>query len=101
VHADVLSVTFDGGWTSRHATSIGVIQVGEPFSGAATWDTGAAGALLSFSFTMPAAEGLSFASIPNSQLLSAGVSLTRRWGGHEDGADGRDAENGGSVNWVL
>ena len=73
--ADVVSVTFGGTWIERKPQlffpSLGVIQRGDPFSGAATWDTGAPGALLSFSFTMPAADGLSFASIPNPQVLSA------------------------------
>jgi PEP-CTERM motif len=76
VQADIVSGTFSGDWEARHVVSLGVIHVGDPFSGAATWDTSPPGALLSFSFTMPAAEGLSFASIPNPQVLSAGVSTT-------------------------
>ncbi len=76
VHADVVSATFTGIWggCSQCPKNLGVIHSGDVFSGAATWDTNGMGALLSFSFTMPAAEGLSFASIPTPQVLSAEAS---------------------------
>jgi hypothetical protein len=77
-HAGVVSFSFSGTWSS----SFGVVQAGDAFSGTATWDTAAIGAnpsfptyalLLSYSLTMPAGEGLSVASIPDSKVTFAGA----------------------------
>ncbi len=78
VHADLVSGTFGGIWVKCGGCPgpLGVIHAGDPFSGAATWDTETS-ALQSFSFVMPVVEGLSFASIPNPQVLSARVGVGR------------------------
>jgi len=77
-HAGVVSFSFSGTWSS----TFGVVQAGDAFSGTATWDTAAIGAnpsfptyalLLSYSLTMPAGEGLSVDSIPDSKVLFAGA----------------------------
>lgn len=70
--AATLSLTFSGTFPS----AFGVIHAGDTFSGTATWNGAASGTLQSASLTMPAGDGLSFASIPNAQVLGTGVSYT-------------------------
>lgn len=73
IQGALVSFSFSGTWSRN----MGVIQAGDSFSGTATWDTNSFGldgfpfnaSLSSLNFTMPAADGLSVASIANSKLL--------------------------------
>jgi hypothetical protein len=76
--ASIIGFTFSGTWGGN----LGLIQTGAPFSGGLTWDNTTSTnvcpgsmtfsicrPLLSFSYTMPAATGLTVPSIPNPQIL--------------------------------
>ena len=82
VRADLMGFSFSGTW----AGNLGLIHDGDAFSGSLTWDSTSAlnicpadplgrfcRPLLSFSFTMPAATGLTVPSIPNAQIPFAGA----------------------------
>src|SRR5580658_6244234 len=73
-HADVMSFSFSGTW----ADSAGVINAGDAFSGAATYDTAdetlntfcecEQAPLLSLVFNMPSGDGLSLSSVSDPKL---------------------------------
>ena len=76
--ADLVELTFSGAW----GANLGVIHNGDPFSGVATWNTSAVtttgcggfpacSQLLSLTFNMPAADGLSITSLPDPEVIFA------------------------------
>lgn len=78
----IVAVTFSGVWGGN----LGPIQSGNAFSGTAAWDVSTVGAvvanqalLTSFSFTMPAAAGLTISGIPNANVSFAGA----HWNGSQ------------------
>lgn len=82
-NADIFeTVTFSGTMES----SLGVISAGDAFSGSMSWDLstlgfsspggGHGGDATALSFTMPSADGLSIAGLPDPQLQFAGAAYT-------------------------
>jgi hypothetical protein len=58
-------------------TGVGLVKPGDAFSGSAIWDTATSGNnITSFSFTLPASEGLSVPSLPDAKVLFAGADAT-------------------------
>ncbi len=76
--ANIVEFSFSG----TFASTFGVIQAGDSFSGDATWDTASVGVdpsfptfapLLSYTFNLPAADGLSVTALPDPAVLFAGA----------------------------
>ena len=66
-------------------TGVGVVKPGDAFFGTAVWDPATIGSnpsfpnyalFTSFSLTFPSADGLTVGSIPNAQVLFAGLNFT-------------------------
>lgn len=66
-------------------TGVGLVQPGDAFSGTAVWDPATIGSdpslptyalLTSFSLTFPTADGLTVGSIPDAEVLFAGVDFS-------------------------
>jgi hypothetical protein len=77
-HAALMSASFSG----TLVASLGPVHAGDTFSGVATWDPASAtpcgtnrtcASFTSYSFTMPAADGLNITSLPDPKVLFAGA----------------------------
>jgi len=77
----IVELTFSGTFSN----AFGNINAGDAFSGTAIWDTATVGAnpafptdalLLNFSLTLPAGDGLSVTSLPDSRVKFAAANYT-------------------------
>jgi hypothetical protein len=74
--AQVVTATFSGTFPAAYSSAI---HAGDTFSGSATWKastTAASVNLQSASLTLPAADGLSFTSIPSANVVGAAAVYT-------------------------